>query len=170
MSNIYFISDLHLQHRGILRFGQRHYSSIEEHDVAIIDGINSVVKPKDTLYILGDVAFNLAGLYMLGAIKTRNMILIRGNHDLLPTEEYLKFFKEVHGCLKKYSLWLTHIPIHIQETNHNNFFKWNVHGHIHALDQKLDGPYYNVNVDYIGRQPVSLEHIRAHISSVGDPK
>ena len=168
MSNAFFISDLHLQHRGILKFGQRHFATLEEHDAAIIDGINSVIHPRDTLYILGDVSFDLIGLTQLAQLKTRNLILIRGNHDLLPDIEYHRYFKSIFGALKKYGHWLTHIPIHPQELDHGLKPAWNIHGHIHDPKQKLTGRYYNVGVDYIGTQPVSLDHIKAHIASVGD--
>lgn len=52
---IYFISDLHFGHEGILRLERDQFKSIEEHDEYIIKKINKQVKITDELWILGDV-------------------------------------------------------------------------------------------------------------------
>ena len=40
-SNFYFVSDLHLSHKNILKYDNRPFNSIEEHDQSIINNINS---------------------------------------------------------------------------------------------------------------------------------
>ena len=47
-----YTSDLHLNHKNILKYDKRPFNSIEEHDKGIIDNINSLVKETDELYIL----------------------------------------------------------------------------------------------------------------------
>ena len=45
MSNVYFIGDLHLGHKNILKFGQRSmYDNIDEHDVGLMERWNEVVR------------------------------------------------------------------------------------------------------------------------------
>ena len=56
--NTYITSDLHLGHNQPFVYEPRGFSSIEEHDAAIIENINKVVGENDTLYILGDLMLN----------------------------------------------------------------------------------------------------------------
>jgi calcineurin-like phosphoesterase family protein len=80
--NTYFTSDMHFGHVNIIHHAKRPFADVEEMNEALVENYNSVVKPADTVYILGDHA--------LGTVKesleyTRrlngNKILIAGNHD-----------------------------------------------------------------------------------------
>lgn len=105
MSNIFFTSDLHFGHKNILNFAKpRPFSSIEEHDNAIIENWNTVVSNKDEVYILGDIALNLD----LDTIETKlkqlkgNKHLILGNHDR--SKLYAKFLNSGLLCsMKEYA-------------------------------------------------------------------
>ena len=162
MGRPFFIGDLHLGHKNIMQFGQRSmFDTIEEHDQGIMDRWNAVVtKMTDIVYVLGDVAMSLESLELLRAFNGRK-VLVMGNHDHYPTEEYLKYFERVCAFEKKYhGMVFTHIPIHPQEMRFG--WKWNVHGHIHALDEGVNDPrYINVNADWINLTPVPLEELRA---------
>src|SRR5699024_1596488 len=63
--------------------GCRNFSTMEEHNQTIVDGINSTVGEDDTLYCLGDWSFG--GLDKIWEfrkqIKCKNIHLILGNHD-----------------------------------------------------------------------------------------
>jgi calcineurin-like phosphoesterase family protein len=155
----YFISDLHSGHKNILKYEPeaRPYATLEEHDEAIIDGINSVVRAKDILYILGDVAFGKGNLHQLSKINAKRLILIRGNHDVYKTEEYLLYFEHVYGIVKYKNFWLTHAPIHDSELRGC----YNIHGHLHS--RVIDDPrYINVCVEHV-RTPISLDEIRSKL-------
>jgi len=91
-----------------------------------MDTWTDLVRKRDVVYVLGDAAFTQDGLESIGQLAGRK-ILVRGNHDLLPTESYLSVFAEVYGALAWKGLWLTHIPIHQQEL----YGRTNVHGHCH---------------------------------------
>ena len=56
----YFISDLHLGHKNVLKFDNRPFINIEEHDKTIIDNWNSKVNDKDDVYVLGDISWHNA--------------------------------------------------------------------------------------------------------------
>ncbi|MBQ3404908.1 MAG: hypothetical protein IJG63_05785 [Oscillospiraceae bacterium] len=58
MSNFY-IADTHFGHRNCVRFDDRPFRSIEEHDETLISNWNSVVQPRDDVFILGDFAYKL---------------------------------------------------------------------------------------------------------------
>lgn len=49
----YFISDLHLGHKNVLKFDNRPFINIEEHDKTIIDNWNNKVNDNDDVYVLG---------------------------------------------------------------------------------------------------------------------
>lgn len=170
MSNIFFISDLHLGHRGVLKWGKpwRKGETQEEHDQWIIDSINSVVRGKnDRLYILGDVSWRVNKLFMLDQLKCQDLFLVRGNHDDLPTAEYLQYFKEIYGVVKYKSYWLSHAPIHPDELRGCG----NIHGHVHSQSivnidlandvAEYDKRYINVSIEAINSIPVSLEELRS---------
>lgn len=160
MSNIFFISDLHLGHTNILKFSpSREGTTIEEHDEWIIDSFNSVVGKKDKTYILGDITFKEDLLKKVGRLNG-NKFLIRGNHDTNRTVEYLKYFQEVYGLVKKHGFWLSHAPIHPQELRGLQ----NIHGHVHSnsiltLDNLPDLRYINVCVEALNGIPISLDEV-----------
>jgi len=86
---IYFTSDTHFGHRKLIAGGggddgrpPRPFASIDEMDEALIANWNSVVKPNDTVFHLGDVSFRRnaetrAIIHRLNGVKT----LVAGNHD-----------------------------------------------------------------------------------------
>lgn len=157
MSNaVYTIADTHLGHSKILEFEKeaRPFVSIKEHDEFVIDQWNSVVRPKDTVWHLGDVGF---GLDMFRLLPRLNGIkkLVMGNHDRYPTRLYLEHFSVVLGAAKVRNCILTHIPIHPSQFYR---FKGNIHGHLHS--QTLDHHRYkNVSCEHVGFKPVLLDKI-----------
>jgi len=89
---------LHFGHRNIIRIGKgRPFDSIQEHDEALIENWNSVVKPGDIVYVLGDFSIETTideirkPLSRLQGSKH----LILGNHDR----------KKIHNQLRAENLW-----------------------------------------------------------------
>lgn len=162
MSNVFFISDLHLGHKNIMKFGQRDFATIQDHDEAVIAGCNIRVDKRSLLWILGDVAMDMESIKLLDNIKCRKR-LIMGNHDRFPIEIYQKYFEDIRACEKRYGVIMTHIPIHPNELQYRNW-KYNLHGHIHDVNKDIkDFRYINCNVDSIGLIPMSLDELRAKI-------
>jgi len=124
MSHVYFIGDLHFGHERITRF--RPFDTELEHREHIIAKWNTTIRKRDIVYVMGDVAFTVDGLESVGSLAGTK-VLIRGNHDLLPTDAYLEHFQQVYGMFKYKGMWLTHAPIHPQEL----YGRSNVHGHCH---------------------------------------
>ncbi len=155
---IFFISDLHIGHKSILKFSgdYRAGTTIDEHDEWIKDSWNKVVQKRDLVYVLGDVCFNREKLPMFSAMKG-NKILIRGNHDEFMTKEYLNYFTEVYGLYKRYGIWMSHAPIHPDELRN----KPNIHGHVHHKTIQ-DPRYFNACVENLKGTPVPLYKVREH--------
>lgn len=161
----FFIADLHLDHKRILEFSPtRKGSSIAEHNQWLLDNWNKVVKPEDTVWVLGDVCFSQESLKLIGQLNGHKN-LVRGNHDKLSTSSYLQYFNNVYGIVKLFGeFWLTHAPIHPNELRE----KINIHGHVHYNSIKneqgeLDRRYVNVSVENISGIPISLTEIKRRL-------
>lgn len=162
---IYFISDLHLGHKGILRFGQRKHDDLEAMHVAMVEAWNNTVrKEKDIVYVLGDVCFNIEDMKWLNAMRGKKRLIL-GNHDQFDYGVYQKYFEKVKHFEKKYGgMVMTHIPLHPNELVYRSW-KYNIHGHIHDPVKDLTDPrYINVNMDVVGYAPLSLDEIRSKLS------
>lgn len=180
MNDIWFIGDTHFGHRNILSFEEgghplRDFSSIEEHDMKIIANWNSVVKPHDKIYHLGDVAFNKKCMDYFKILNGKKR-LIRGNHDLFKDHLYTEHFQQIHGvksfCINGHRGVLSHVPLH-----EDCISRWglNIHGHLHAnrirmsnleehkghpeLDTIDDPRYFNVSCEQINYTPIHIEEI-----------
>lgn len=81
---IYYISDCHLGHRGIISSCARPFSSVQEMDAHLLRGLTAL-SPEDDLYCVGDLmAFVKKPLVYLDALKGGPKLhLIMGNHDPL---------------------------------------------------------------------------------------
>lgn len=82
MSRIWYTSDLHFGHQRVSNI--RNYTDVKFHDEAIMFEWDRVVKPKDIVYVLGDIAvsnYNHA-FDILNALPGRKH-LITGNHDIV---------------------------------------------------------------------------------------
>lgn len=168
MHNKFFISDTHFGHSNIITFKRtdgtplRAFSSIEEHDEYMVQEWNKVVRPVDTIYHLGDVVINRRCLPILARLNGKKR-LIRGNHDIFKTEEYIKFFDEIlayrvfNDTPKKFIC--SHIPIHEE-----SLARWdaNVHGHLHANKLK-DDRYVCVSVEHTEYRPLHLDEVLTRI-------
>lgn len=170
MANIFFASDHHFNHANILTFKRqddtplREFRDVSHMNEHLINCHNSVVRPGDKVYFLGDVCMtrNASGLEILARLNGEK-ILIKGNHDLCKPEQYLNYFKDIRGSHQFDGMILTHIPIHSE-----SLARWgtNVHGHLHhnvvrmPLSQIPDRRYFNVSVERINYTPISLEEVK----------
>jgi calcineurin-like phosphoesterase family protein len=164
----YYISDLHLGHENIMRLCKRPFRSVEEMDETLIKNWNSVVKPTDEVYILGDFNFKSAGS---GANYLRKLngkkFLITGNHDNVTPEmrslcEWVGSYKEVHDGDTKIVLF--HYPI----VEWNGYFRGSLHfyGHIHNSFEndahkimKNIKNAYNVGADILDFTPQTMQGV-----------
>lgn len=175
MSNLLFASDHHFHHKKLIEGGfspnggehekntSRPFSTVEEHDEALIVNHNKVVRPQDSVWFGGDVflsagdgkPFNYDLLDRMNGTKR----LILGNHDTASKiENYKRYFAKIlayHEIGK--SIILSHVPVHPSQLEHR--FKFNIHGHVHS--NTLDDPrYFNISMEAIDYTPISLEQIK----------
>ena len=167
---IWFTSDTHLGHRAVLSHDNRPFSSIEEHDEAIIANHNSIVADSDHVYHLGDVAFRPASLrrYMEEARGIKH--LIRGNHDDKLAWKYkgpnpwLTRHEALYLRVDGHRLYLSHYAHRTWRNSHYGSF--HLYGHSHgALEKTPWGRSMDVGVMCHNYFPVSLDYIERTLSS-----
>ena len=89
--NTYFISDLHFGHENVIKFDNRPFRDLEHMHRVLINNWNSIVRPKDVIYVIGDIGL-CKGEILYNIIKQLNgmKILIMGNHDKNSPTFYLR--------------------------------------------------------------------------------
>ena len=131
-----YIADMHFDHESIIALDNRPFGSVAEMNEALIENWNSVVKPEDLTWILGD--FCLGGSEQWASyLKRLNGAkgLIIGNHDDREAVEAVKdFFTDVAEYREitdnGRNVVLCHYPI-LGFRDH--YFGWfHLYGHVHA--------------------------------------
>ena len=171
--DIWIASDHHFSHANMCKFTNndgskvRPWTDVNEMDEAMIESWNSVVKEWDKIYHLGDFSMGFKELpgKVIGRLNGRKR-LVRGNHDMCPTSEYMKYFEDIYGVrvFSDEKMIFSHIPL-----NKDCLFKrkkpWlNVHGHLHSNTVKDkygndDSQYFNVSVERINYTPIHIDEL-----------
>ena len=170
MANIFFCSDHHFHHDNILTFKRddgsplREFTDVDHMNETMVQRHNSVVRPGDKVYFLGDVVMSKksSALQILGRMNGEK-VLIKGNHDQCSLSAYAQYFKDVRGSHQFSGLIMTHIPIHTE-----SLARWglNIHGHLHYNVVKMplshipDRRYFNASMERLNYTPISLEEIK----------
>ena len=169
--SIWFTSDLHFNHNRDFVYEPRGFSSVYEMNEALLDNYNSVIKPDDEVYILGDLM--LGDDYAIKYIRQLNgkIHVIRGNHD---SARRLEMYKDSHNIIDiqnsdyfnygGYRFYLSHYPTLCSYISgkplKNNLI--NICGHTHTKDKFADfinNFIYHVEVDAHNCFPVNLDTI-----------
>lgn len=171
--DIWIVSDTHFRHENILKFtdsrtGNRirpEFDTVEDMDEFMVDRWNSVVKPGDYVYHLGDVMMGPKEGFVPFFNRLRGSKRITfGNHDdikwLSSTGMFAKSY--IWRVFKEHGLIMSHIPIHSSslKLGEDGEPMINVHGHIHQNDSPA-GPYVNLSVEKINYTPVNIEEVRS---------
>ena len=171
MADKWFISDTHFFHDNILQFtGEDNatrirpmFDTVAQMNECMCERWNETVKPNDTVYHLGDVAFktferaNELDILLRSLHVKKHLIL--GNHD--DGARLHPYFKTVTlwKIFKDDGFFCSHVPL-----GRENFRGVNtqVHGHIH--ERVVGNPaYINVAVEQTGYRPVSMDEIKRRI-------
>lgn len=162
MGRKFIVSDTHFRHQNIIsfeaearsRYVDGPFQTVDEHDEHVIERWNLMVSPEDTVYHLGDVAFNV-GLPLVGRLNGKK-ILVMGNHDGKGALKYLEYFHEIYGCFgfRKWKALATHYPVHPSQLEER--YAYNIHGHVHSKTLS-DTRYINVSMENVHMAPIDLE-------------
>lgn len=149
---VYFSSDWHLGHNGILTKDNRPFTTIEEHDATIIQNWN------DCLVNIGNIGFLLGDLALTNKKRldeyccqiAGHNYYIQGNHDhskdLRVIEKYFEILSplqeiEINGQL----IILCHYALQVWNKHHRG--SWHLHGHSHGSLKNSYGRKIDVGVN-----------------------
>lgn len=148
--NLFFTSDTHFGHKGILRFNPktRPFSSTDEMDAHIIETWNSQVTPNDTVFHLGDFAFmNIEQIKSVIRQLNGKIFLVLGNHDqhIRHNAELQRMFRGV-GDLAELRLAnnqktvCCHYAMRVWNGSHYGSFMLygHSHGNLPGIDRSMD--------------------------------
>jgi calcineurin-like phosphoesterase family protein len=172
MYNIFLLGDPHLSHQGMIMFKRddgsplRPFATIEEHDEKMIANWNSVVRPVDKVYILGDLVMKAKKQIPIMNRLNGKKVLIKGNHDIGELKVYLPYFYDIRAFHVLDNFAITHIPIHPDCLGR---FRGNIHAHTHQRSMMmLDGDkfrvedprYFCVSAEQINYTPIEWNDLR----------
>jgi calcineurin-like phosphoesterase family protein len=188
MNEIFFTADCHFSHPNVVLHCDRsrwiypnsnydpakpyHFKSnnpkavnMEQHDNDLVDNWNSIVGKKDTVYILGDLAWRNHSHFIM-RLNGSPKFLLRGNHDKMNGESY-NLFAELGGARYQYSFFTQIQKQHIMLSHcpYESWFSschgsWNLHGHSHGrMKERVDMLRVDVGVDCWGYFPVPWDVI-----------
>lgn len=184
--SMYFTSDLHLGHIYVALNTGRPFTTVEEHDQAIIDNWNKVVRKKnDIVWVLGDLSVDSGSKHALEIIKSLNgrKRLVTGNHDRAwagksdfwkYVPDYLEAFEVVtpfaRAKIGPENVMLSHFPYAGDHYDQDRFEPYRLrsslttllHGHTHSANKyskfaMID--QVHVGVDAWNFTPVSQDQI-----------
>lgn len=183
-SDIFFTSDQHFNHENIIRFCKRPFSNAKEMNEALVEYHNSLVKPHDIVYHLGDFVFGHEANIFFEQLNGKKVI-IEGNHDrgwikekpsakakIINIFRYPTILESTEFALKAYHTVLCHYPM--MSWNRSFHGAFHLHGHTHntipfdnvnrrldvGVDANLDHPYH----------PFAWEDIVKKLSKIPTPR
>lgn len=143
---VYYISDTHFGHKGVINFDKRPFSDINEMEAILIANWNNKVTNQDIVYILGDFCFEKESewLRLLNQLKGKK-VLIKGNHDLKNMSSSLKNkfqdikdYKEIDDRLdnENVKVILSHYPIPFYKKDYSDKV-YHLYGHLHNTIEEM---------------------------------
>ena len=174
---LYFTSDTHFHHANILRFCNRPFSSIEEHDEELIRRWNEKVPENGIVFHLGDFAF-ASSQYINHIIDRLNgkIFLIIGNHDWrnVVKQHSTRFelmTQQLNLKIANQHIILNHYPFLCYSGVYHKNPSWQLYGHVHSgplSTQGLDNSrltmcystQYDVGVDNNNFTPISFYELK----------
>lgn len=152
---IFLASDLHLDHKNIIKYCSRPFKNVHEMNYWLIRNWNRIIRKQDIVYFLGDFANSRRNqrrvINFIHSLNGRKRF-IRGNHD--------KFIRGYHHFVLKYKgkyFYLVHNPADIPAT----WKSWAIFGHTHNKGKFIDkeNKRINVSIEQIGYKPINIDNL-----------
>ncbi len=159
---IFFTADTHFSHKNIIKYCNRPFSCAQEMDEMLIKNWNDTVTPSDTIYHLGDFAFDNNPEKYLVRLNGQKF-LIKGNHDKKPVQvcrgwQQVSDYKEIK--IERQTIILFHYALRVW--NKSCHSSWSLYGHSHGgLPDDPKSLSIDVGVDCHGYKPISFEKVRS---------
>lgn len=168
--NVFFISDIHFNHKNIIQYDNRPFDNIIQMNDIVIQNWNKKITNNDIVFFLGDFAFaNVENLSKYANALNGKIYFIKGNHDILKDlkktnrfEDIFTFGEEI--SIQKQHIILCHFPLMEWHGKENN--SWHLHGHSHGKLYNTNPLYYencyvkDVSSNMINYTPISFNEIK----------
>lgn len=186
MSEIWYTSDLHLQHKFVA--GLRGFATPDAHDDEIVHRWNSLVSPRDHVWVLGDVTLGKIEAVKETITKLNGVLhLVSGNHDAVWSghrnahkgqKEWLKVFDTIQPFARhriaRQNVLLSHFPYTADHTPDSRYDQYRLkdeglfllHGHLHSAEKLTSPREIHVGLDAWGLKPVSQYEIEGIIEKI----
>ena len=168
MNKIFFTSDHHFGHKGVIKHAKRPFLTVEQMNETLIKRWNTKVKKNDEVYHLGDIG--LLSARKLEEILNRlngKIYLIKGNHDKLNTicKERFEWIKDYHELMlpipdsgNHQLLILMHYPMITWKSKYSGAL--HLFGHSHGrLKNYNKSQAMDVGVDCHDFYPISYKEV-----------
>ncbi len=171
MNNVWFTGDTHYGHAKVIEYSNRPYKDVKEMDEMLVYNYNSVVRPNDVVYHLGDFAF-CDEKRAISIVKQLmgNKHLIFGNHDKRLRRsgafcEQWNWTKDLADItINDQRIVLMHYAM--LTWNKAHYGAWMLHGHSHgSLKEDSNALRTDVGVDCWDWTPVHFDQIAAKMKT-----
>jgi calcineurin-like phosphoesterase family protein len=131
---LFLTADIHFDCENLRKHTRAEFSTVEDHNEAMLEGINSTVGRHDQLVIVGDFVLKRPGRWR-PKIKCRQIFFVLGNHD---NERKTRAVfganvwqqRMVKGSPRPRQLiWCSHYPTAYWDRSH--YATYHAYGHIH---------------------------------------
>jgi calcineurin-like phosphoesterase family protein len=170
MSRVWFTADTPFGHDSIIKHSARPFSNTAEMDAAMIAIWNSVVRPDDEVYHLGDFSFKLDNDKRLAKIfrgLNGHKHLVLGNHDHEAVTRLGWFTVDKLKGVKidGQAIVLCHYAMRTWPKAHNGAI--HLYGHTHGTLPGTSASL-DVGVDCWDFRPVGLDEIRLRLAETSE--
>ena len=166
MSTCWFTSDQHYGHSNIIKFCNRPFKDTSEMREKLIENHNSVVKPGDRVYNIGDMFWRTTPMSEAMSIVSRlngQHYYIYGNHDELFRNAFLRnkfiWCRDAENLkVEGYpNIYLHHYACKVWNGSHKG--SYHLYGHTHNVLPEDGSRSCDVGVDAQNFFPISLEEV-----------
>ena len=166
-SSFWFTADHHFSHANIIQHCNRPFSNVLEMNEVLIERWNSLVKPRDIVWYLGDFCWKYFEEHF--SRLNGDIILVKGNHEACAWKFKHKFFAYHSGYVEhtfgKTLVTMCHYPM--REWNGSHRGTWHLHGHSHGNVAPTPGRcMMDVGVDTHNYYPYSWDEIVENMTNV----
>jgi len=170
---IFFTGDEHYGHTsragGIIKYCDRPFDNIVDHDEAIISNLNEVVDPRDTVIHNGDFSWRSVNR-TIEIIKRLNgihifVVALRGGHDKV-IRKISRRYPDLSECIpyiyeltlyNKYHITICHYKMEVWPRSHYN--SWHCFAHSHCK-LRSTGKSHDIGVDCNNFYPLSFDQLK----------
>ena len=162
LDRTWVVSDTHFGHTNVIKYDTRPFKDVQHMNEVLVANWNSVVRPGDVVWHLGDVARNLEEAARIVPRLNGNIMLVRGNHDdpVWKARIRLPLFAEYHEAkyvrLDGERFYFSHYACRVWRNSHHGSFM--VHGHSHGALPRW-GRSLDAGVNCNGYKPLSLQQV-----------